>query len=365
MSTTKRTFGTIIQRGKHSWVGRYYRHGKRYNTATYGTKTGAKDALARIHATILNGTWQPATARHTPPATYAEWANEWLRLQVIEGKSPNTIRARASQLKNHVTPHIGSLTIDKITTDHIRALYDTARTTQKPASARNTMLALSASLTAAVERGLIPSNPATGVRGMFATHRRQRPPVTLTADQLDLIIGHAPAHLRAAYLAASYGCLRYGEVAGLATDDVDPSAHTLTVNGSVARDTNGGLSYGRPKTQAAYRTVTLPERHWHHIATHLEYYVHDDGRLFVDPATNSGYYSNQKLNKHLQQTALAIKIDPFPHMHDLRHSGLTLYGQTGATLADLMARAGHTDAKTVMIYQHATITRDRELANRL
>ena len=52
-------------------------------------------------------------------------------------------------------------------------------------------------------------------------------------------------------------------------------------------------------------------------------------------------------------------------VHELRHTGLTLYGQAGATLADLMARAGHTSAETVMIYQHSSAVRDRELAARM
>lgn len=37
-------------------------------------------------------------------------------------------------------------------------------------------------------------------------------------------------------------------------------------------------------------------------------------------------------------------------VYDLRRTGLTLYGQAGATIADLMARAGHTNAETVIIY---------------
>ncbi|MDO5701320.1 MAG: tyrosine-type recombinase/integrase [Bowdeniella nasicola] len=52
-------------------------------------------------------------------------------------------------------------------------------------------------------------------------------------------------------------------------------------------------------------------------------------------------------------------------LHELRHTGLTLYGQAGATLADLMARAGHADVETVMIYQHSSRVRDRELADRM
>lgn len=51
--------------------------------------------------------------------------------------------------------------------------------------------------------------------------------------------------------------------------------------------------------------------------------------------------------------------------HDLRHTGLTLAGEAGATLAELMARAGHSDVGAAMIYQHASLERDRALAAKL
>ena len=53
------------------------------------------------------------------------------------------------------------------------------------------------------------------------------------------------------------------------------------------------------------------------------------------------------------------------HFHDLRHAGLTLSAQTGATLAEVMRRAGHSSAAAAMRYQHAADQRDAEIASRL
>ncbi|MGH8997619.1 MAG: hypothetical protein ACRDYB_16605 [Acidimicrobiales bacterium] len=53
------------------------------------------------------------------------------------------------------------------------------------------------------------------------------------------------------------------------------------------------------------------------------------------------------------------------HFHDLRHSGLTWTAATGATLAELMRRAGHATPRAALIYQHATEDRDRVLADAL
>ena len=52
-------------------------------------------------------------------------------------------------------------------------------------------------------------------------------------------------------------------------------------------------------------------------------------------------------------------------IHHLRHTALTLAGQHGATAAELQARAGHASQAAMAIYQHATLDRDKALAERI
>src|SRR5665811_83774 len=51
--------------------------------------------------------------------------------------------------------------------------------------------------------------------------------------------------------------------------------------------------------------------------------------------------------------------------HDLRHTGAVLAAQTGATLAELMGRLGHSTPAAAMRYQHAARDRDTEIAKAL
>lgn len=51
--------------------------------------------------------------------------------------------------------------------------------------------------------------------------------------------------------------------------------------------------------------------------------------------------------------------------HDLRHTGAVLAAQTGATLAELMGRLGHSTPGAAMRYQHAAADRDTDIAKRL
>ena len=56
---------------------------------------------------------------------------------------------------------------------------------------------------------------------------------------------------------------------------------------------------------------------------------------------------------------------PDLRFHDLRHTGAVLAAQTGATLAELMGRLGHSTSQAAMTYQHAAADRDAVIASRL
>jgi integrase len=53
---------------------------------------------------------------------------------------------------------------------------------------------------------------------------------------------------------------------------------------------------------------------------------------------------------------------PDLRFHDLRHSGAVLAARTGATLAELMGRLGHSTPQAAMRYQHAAEGRDKQIA---
>ena len=52
-------------------------------------------------------------------------------------------------------------------------------------------------------------------------------------------------------------------------------------------------------------------------------------------------------------------------IHDLRHTGQVLAAQSGATLADLMARLGHSSVNAAMKYAHAAGDHGRQVADRM
>ena len=53
------------------------------------------------------------------------------------------------------------------------------------------------------------------------------------------------------------------------------------------------------------------------------------------------------------------------HLHDLRHTGLTMLAHAGATVRELMDVAGHSSPAAALRYQHVADGRKHELAARL
>jgi integrase len=56
---------------------------------------------------------------------------------------------------------------------------------------------------------------------------------------------------------------------------------------------------------------------------------------------------------------------PDLRFHDLRHTGATLAAASGATIAELMQRLGHTTVSAALAYQHATQGSDQRIAAQL
>ena len=81
----------------------------------------------------------------------------------------------------------------------------------------------------------------------------------------------------------------------------------------------------------------------------------------IFPADNGGHLQPSTLYRHWYR-ARAKAGRPDLRWHDLRHSGAVLAAATGASLAELMERLGHSTPQAAMRYQHAARGRGREIA---
>lgn len=114
------------------------------------------------------------------------------------------------------------------------------------------------------------------------------------------------------------------------------------------------------------RDVAIPPHLIPVVKAHLKSHVASgkDALLFPAAADSNSHMAPSTLYK-VYYPARKKAGRPDRRRHDLRHTGAVLAAQTGATLAELMGRLGHSTPGAAMRYQHAAADRDAEIARRL
>ncbi|MFE9105585.1 tyrosine-type recombinase/integrase [Actinomadura geliboluensis] len=128
----------------------------------------------------------------------------------------------------------------------------------------------------------------------------------------------------------------------------------------------GPLVKGTPKSEASRRTVVLPDLIIPDLRKHLDEYAQPGPRGFVFVGVRGGQLRRSNFSevwaRALEKAELEVGAI---HVHDLRHTGDTYAAVSGASLAELMNRMGHSSTRAAQVYLHARQDRDREIASSL
>ncbi|WP_235857156.1 tyrosine-type recombinase/integrase [Occultella glacieicola] len=172
-----------------------------------------------------------------------------------------------------------------------------------------------------------------------------------------------PERLRIAVPLAAWCAMRIGEVLGLQRRDLDHLDDAARATLHVRRQFNVKAGRLTPPKVGSTRSVALPAFLLTDLRTHLDTHTGPEPEAAV-LATRRGRVSQTALDNAWRVARTEAGLPRF-RFHDLRHTGLTVYAQQGATLAELLHRGGHTDVTVALRYQHATAERDRALTTRL
>jgi len=212
--------------------------------------------------------------------------------------------------------------------------------------------------TARMRDRIIESNPCS-IRGAGASERKIKPkPATL--EQLDTIVAEMPDNLRLMVLMAAWLALRFGELVELQRKDCDLEDGVIRIHRAAVRVDKGWM-VGDPKSEAGKREVAIPPHIMAAVKHHLAEHVGEKQNSLLFPAKNGGHLQPSTLYRHFYRARAKAKR-PDLRFHDLRHSGAVLAAQAGATLAELMARLGHSTPAAALRYQHAAQGRDKAIA---
>jgi integrase len=335
---------------------------RRSHSKTFQTTKDASAWLSQQRADISRETWEKSSTLTV--ILFRDYAEAWLANRKVKGRplADRTREGYQDLLDRFILDTFSHRPIHMITREDVDKWFDHVARGTPTYKARAYSL-LRTILASATDDGYLTVNPAR-IRGAGQTSRRhQVRPATL--EELDALTEAMPPRYRLLVQLAAWCALRFGELTELRRSDVDTRAGVIRVRRAVVLIHDGFLVKD-PKSEAGVRDVNIPQLLLPMVREHLLIHTAPghDGLLFPsrnDPA------------EHLRQSALtrvfypARKAAGRPDLrfHDLRHTGAVLAAQTGATLAELMSRLGHSTSQAAMRYQHAAADRDAVIAQRL
>ena len=311
---------------------------------------------------MSRGKWTLTEA--TVAVTFRDYSERWLTTRKVKGR-PLADRSRESYrdlLDRFILPTFGHLMIHSIGRDLVDKWFDSIPSHTPTYRARAYAL-LRTILASATDAGYLVINPAR-IRGAGQTTRRHqvRP---ATEEELDALTQAMPPRYRLMVQLAAWCALRFGELTELRRNDIDTRAGVIRVRRAVVYADHRFI-VKVPKSEAGVRDVAIPPHLLPLVRDHLLAHCAPGGDGLLFPSRNDPA-------EHLRQSALtrvfypARKVAGRPDLrfHDLRHTGLTWAAEAGATLAELMSRAGHSTPQAALRYQHAAAHRDVVIAQRL
>jgi integrase len=253
--------------------------------------------------------------------TYAAWSQTWLA-ELAHLRASSLARAE-SATRSRLVPAFGDTPIDQITTAMVRRWV--ARLVAQglaPSTVTRTLRVLSSCLQAAAEDGLIPTNPARGIRPPQAQRHEQR---FLTASEVALLADTIDQRYRGMVLLGCWGGLRFGEMVGLRVRCVNPLHGTVLVERAVV-EVGGHQIEGPPKTAAGRRTVPLPRLVVDELLPYLAGKGPDD---LVFSAPEGGMVRRTIWAARFWRPAVQVAGLAPLRVHDMRHTAVALWKMSG------------------------------------
>jgi integrase len=353
------TFGSVDKLAT-GYRARYFGpDGRRYKAPTlFLTQREARGWLSLRQAEIIRKAWEPPEASEQKPAktTFAQYAEQWLAERDLKDRTREHYRKLLDQ--RLLEAPFAALPLASITSDDVRT-WHAKFGTETPTMRAHCYGLLRTIMGTAASDGKISVNPCV-IRGAGSARRVHKiRPATL--DELATITTEMPERYRPMILLASWCAMRFGELAELRRSDVDLSDQVIRIRRGVVRVNGGAFRVTTPKSDAGIRDVSIPPHLLPALEDHLSKHVGKDRDSLLFSAKQGGHLAPATLNRWYYK-ARDKAARPDLRFHDLRHSGAVLAASTGATLAELMQRLGHSTPAAAMRYQHAAQGRDREIA---
>jgi integrase len=302
-----------------------YRHHGRQVAKSFRTLSEAK----RFKGTVDSGEARPSAS--TPFKTYAtEWLDSY-KGRTSKGLTQTTKDGYRDAVERLAIPYFGTKPLDRIGAPELRKYIDHLATkVNTPNSVRAMYAPVRAMFATATDDGLLPHNPAAGVR-VLVEDKRPEAPKYLTAEQTaQLLAAIPPQHSDLVYLLATTG-LRISESLNLRWADLTlvKGSPTLTVRES--------------KTEAGRRTISLTPEAMRRLVTRRAKATYGGPEDFVFATRYGTPVSPNNWRRQVFDKATDKVGVSWATPHKLRHGMASLMASQGVSASEIAAHLGHAD----------------------
>ncbi len=313
--------------------------------------------------------------------TVAEWLEIWQEEYLCNIK-PSTRSSYKATIKNHISPRIGALRLESLTTHQIQSFYNSLLDPEihpyslSAKTIKNIHGVLHRSLQQAMFNGYLRSNPSDPCVLPQVIKKKIKPLNDYQiAEFMKAVKGHRYEKM---FLTALFTGVRQGELCGLQWECID------FLNGTILIDKQ--LQSIRSSIRGANdKYVLIPTKNSKERLITAAPYVMDllwqvkqdqdrNRRLFGEAFIENGLVFTDEIGRRITPQALyrafKIVVDelglPNTRFHDLRHSYAVASIRAGDDIKTVQENLGHaTAAFTLDVYGHVTDQMKRDSANRM
>ncbi|MEM7674458.1 MAG: tyrosine-type recombinase/integrase [Myxococcota bacterium] len=262
-----------------------------------------------------------------------------------------------SLLRTHVVPRRGHITLNRLTSKHLRTLYEDMRTGGATLSTcQATHIALRQVTKYALSEGWATKDPMTEVRRPGGSRRARVKDTSAirywTSDELKLVLhaAHRELNPRQALLfevLAGTGC-RISEALGLQFRDIRDCRMTFQRTWSKAREVEPMKSHFSRRTISITNKLSI-------LVTQekIRRSASPDDWIFC--AGHGTPMDQDNIRKRLLKKVIKAAKVPTRTLHEIRHSHATMLLEAGTPIKVVQLRLGHADiATTISTYAHVT-----------
>ncbi len=304
--------------------------------------------------------------------TVSSFLDSWLDGTVRPKNRPQTLRSYSWLVNTHLKPHLGKLTLEKLSPQRVQTFLAERHSSGLSAgTVKHIRATLRAALSHAHRWGLVHQNAAKLVT--IPRGDRYKPSVLAPTEAREFL-RIASAHRSGPLLITGITMgLRRGELLALRWRDIDLETASIHVRHSLERVKGRGLNLSEPKSEKAKRSLRLPgvtvkalteQRQAQQVARQWAGSRWVDGD-FVFTTSIGTPLPPETVNGEL---ASALEAARLPHIrfHDLRHSCASLLLSLGVHPKLVQETLGHsTFALTMDTYSHMIPALRNEVADRM